>query len=220
MTPIARPQPVERTVAVGPSDPAAATLTVEDVWRDLAGPLHGFVHRRVADRDAVDDIVADVMLRIHTNLDRLDDHEKVTAWVYRIARNAITDHYRRTARHASAGELTDDAPSGGSDADAWVEDQDLVMRDVAAVLRPLVQHLPVDDRRAIELTDLGDLTQADAARLEGVSVSGMKSRVQRARRRLAALLHQHCEITLDATGMPADCRPRSDGCGCDLSPEV
>ena len=97
-----------------PSDPPAAALTVEDVWRDFAGPLHGFVHRRVADRHAVDDIVSDVMLRIHTHIDGLDDHEKVTAWVFRIARNAITDHYRRTARRPDApSALTDDTPAAG-----------------------------------------------------------------------------------------------------------
>lgn len=205
---------------MAPSEPPAAALTVEDVWRDFAGPLHGFVHHRVADRDAVDDIVGDVMLRIHTHLDRLDDHEKVTAWVYRIARNAITDHYRRTARRPDRpSDLADDAPASEPSADGWLEDQDLVVRELAVVLRPLVDHLPDDYRRAIELTDLGGMTQADAARLEHVSVSGMKSRVQRGRRQLVALLHQHCEITVDAAGMPANCTPRADGCGCNVSPD-
>ena len=201
-------------------DPTVAALSVEDVWRDFAGPLHGFVHHRVADRHAVDDIVAEVMLRIHTHLDGLDDHEKVTAWVYRVARNAITDHYRRTARRPDTpSDLTDEAPAGGSNADGWLEDQELVVRELAAVLRPLVDHLADDYRRAIELTDLGGMTQAEAARLENVSVSGMKSRVQRGRRQLVALLHQHCEITVDAAGMPANCTPRADGCGCNLTPD-
>lgn len=206
------------------SGPTVAVLTVEDVWRDFAGPLHGFVHRRVADRYAVDDIVADVMLRIHTHLDGLDDHEQVTAWVFRIARNAVTDHYRRTARRhdtlSGPGVLGDDAPAAESDADAWLDDQSVVARELSAVLRPLVAQLPDDYRRALELTDLGGMTQADAARLEHVSASGMKSRVQRGRRLLLALLHQHCEITLDATGVPADCNPRGDGCSCNLTPET
>jgi RNA polymerase sigma-70 factor, ECF subfamily len=213
-------EPAERSVALAPSDPTVATLSVEDVWRDFAGPLHGFVHRRVADRHAVDDIVADVMLRIHTHLDGLDDHEKVTAWVFRIARNAITDHYRRTARRPDTPSDVPDGPvDHDSQADGWVEDQEVVIRELSVMLSPLVEQLPDDYRRAIELTDLGGMTQADAARLEHVSVSGMKSRVQRGRRQLAALLHQHCEITLDATGLPADCIPRADGCGCNFSPE-
>lgn len=195
-------------------------MSTEDVWRDLAGPLHRFVHRRVADRHAVDDIVADVMLRTHTHLDTLDDHEQVTAWVFRITRNAVVDHYRRTARvHDTLSDLEDDAPAAESDADAWLDDQTVVARELSVMLRPLVAQLPGDYRRALELTDLGGMTQADAARLEHVSLSGMKSRAQRGRRLLLALLRQQCEITLDATGVPADCTPRGDGCGCNLSPE-
>lgn len=203
---------------MSPSDPPVTALTVEDVWRDFAGPLHGFVHRRVADRHVVDDIVAEVMLRIHDNLDRLDDHEKVTAWVFRIARNVITDHYRRTARRRETPTDQPDArPDDSGRPDAWIDDQDVVVRELSAVLRPLVERLPDDYRRALELVDLGGMTQAEAARLEHVSLSGMKSRVQRGRRQLMALLHQHCEISFDATGMPANCTPRADGCGCNFT---
>jgi RNA polymerase sigma-70 factor (ECF subfamily) len=221
MTTITGTEPADRSVALDSSEPTVATLTIEDVWRDFAGPLHGFVHRRVADRHAVDDIVAEVMLRIHTHLDRLDDHEKVTAWVFRIARNAITDHYRRTARRPDApSDLPEGHPDGDGDVDQWVDDQDLVIRELSVVLRPLVDQLPDDYRRALELTDLGGMSQAEAARIEQVSVSGMKSRVQRGRRLLVARLHQHCEITFDSRGMPADCTPRADGCGCDFAPET
>jgi RNA polymerase sigma-70 factor, ECF subfamily len=200
---------------------AAAALTAEDVWRDFGEPLQGFVRRRIADPHAADDVLGDVMLRIHQHIGHLDDREKVTAWVFRIARNAVTDHYRRAGRRA---ERLDDtatraAADDGSGPDGWVEDQRAVMAELAVMMRPLVEQLPRDYRRALELTDLGDHTQADAARAEGVSLSGMKSRVQRGRRQLAVLLAQHCEITLDATGLPADCAPRNDAaCGCELRP--
>ena len=62
-------------------------------------------------------------------------------------------------------------------------------------------------RRAVEMIDLDGLAQADAARREGVSVSGMKSRVQRGRRRLAELLGQCCSLTLDTRGVPMDYAP-------------
>ncbi|MEU7812108.1 sigma factor-like helix-turn-helix DNA-binding protein [Pseudonocardia sp. NPDC049154] len=79
-------------------------------------------------------------------------------------------------------------------------------------MRPLLERLPPEQRRALELSDLDGLSQSDAARREGVSVSGMKSRVQRGRRRLAELLDRCCRLTLDARGVPmdydqpADCR--------------
>jgi RNA polymerase sigma-70 factor (ECF subfamily) len=62
------------------------------------------------------------------------------------------------------------------------------------------------------MIDLEGLPQASAAQIEGVSLSGMKSRVQRGRRRLAELLEQCCTLTLDARGVPMD-YARTSGCG-------
>ena len=68
------------------------------------------------------------------------------------------------------------------------------------------------------MIDLEGMPQANAARREGVSVSGMKSRVQRGRRGLAQLLDECCALTLDARGLPMDytptTRPSSGSCGC------
>ena len=67
------------------------------------------------------------------------------------------------------------------------------------------------------MIDLDGLPQAGAARREGLSLSGMKSRVQRGRRRLAELLEQCCALTLDARGVPMDYEPTAGcerGCGC------
>jgi RNA polymerase sigma-70 factor (ECF subfamily) len=182
-------------------------LGVEEIWAEVGGSLQQFVRRRVSDPHEAEDIVAEVLLRIHQHLGELNDRERVTAWVFRIARNAITDHYRRTGRRIEtpAPEVEPDAARG---ADAWVEDQKAVFADLASCIRPLVDALPRDYRRALELTDLEGRTQAEAARIEGVSVSGMKSRVQRGRRQFAALVRTCCEITTDARGEVVDFRPR------------
>jgi RNA polymerase sigma-70 factor (ECF subfamily) len=153
------------------------------------------------------------MLRIHQNLGSLDDHERLTAWVFRIARNAITDHYRRTARRREvvAAEPEPDAEAG---ADAWLDDQAATLSELASCIRPLVDALPCDYRRALLLTDLEGHSQVDAARIEGISVSGMKSRVQRGRRQFATLVKQCCDVTTDSRGQLVDFELRPDGCGC------
>ena len=90
-----------------------------------------------------------------------------------------------------------------------------MLDELAHCLRPLLLGLPAEQRRAVEMIDLDGLPQAEAARREGVSLSGMKSRVQRGRRRLAQLLDSCCALTLDARGLPMDYTPSSgcDGCG-------
>jgi RNA polymerase sigma-70 factor (ECF subfamily) len=189
------------------------TLDLESIWSEVGTSMQRFVRRRVSDRDDADDVVAEVMLRIHQNLASLDDRERLTAWVFRIARNAITDHYRRTARRREvvASEPALDPDAG---ADAWLDDQAATLFELAACIRPLVNALPVDYRRALVLTDLEGHSQADAARMEGISLSGMKSRVQRGRRQFGALVRQCCDVTTDSRGELLDFQPRADGCGC------
>jgi RNA polymerase sigma-70 factor, ECF subfamily len=191
--------------------------TAELVWRQFGEELQTFVRRRIADQDRADDVVASVLLRVHQNLHTVKDQGRLAAWVYRIARNAITDEYRRRGQRP---EPLDDheqsvEPEGG--ADLWIDDQAAVLAELAACMRPLLEQLPDEFRRALGLVELEGVTQTEAARREGISVSGMKSRVQRARRHLAGLLQQCCELTLDARGLPLDYRSDANcacACGC------
>jgi RNA polymerase sigma-70 factor (ECF subfamily) len=212
-----------------PSPPASVCTTVgipmtldrntdratdlESIWSEVGASIERFVRRRINDPHQADDVVAEVMLRIHQNLGALDDQERVTAWVFRITRNAITDHYRRTGRRREvlAAEIERAADAG---ADAWLDDQEATLSELAACIRPLVDALPSDYRRALELTDFEGRTQADAAHIEGISLSGMKSRVQRGRRQFATLVKQCCDVTTDSRGELVDFRLRPDGCGC------
>jgi RNA polymerase sigma-70 factor (ECF subfamily) len=63
-----------------------------------------------------------------------------------------------------------------------------------------VARLPEAYRHAITLVELQDLTQAEAARIAGVSLSGMKSRVQRGRRLLRDMFEECCSLKVDARG--------------------
>lgn len=186
---------------------------VEVIWAEVGTSLERFVRRHVADPHHAEDVVADVLVRIHQHLGAVDDQERVTAWVWRITRNAIIDHYRRTARRREGLGLDDELP-GEAGADVWIDDQAAVVSDLAACIRPLIDTLPPDYRRALELTDIEGRTQAEAARIEQISVSGMKSRVQRGRRLFAAVVRTCCEVTTDARGELVDFQLRVDGQGC------
>jgi RNA polymerase sigma-70 factor (ECF subfamily) len=190
----------------------ATAPTVEDVWVEFGAGLRAFVGRRVADPHQAEDLVAEIVVKVHRHLDTLDDQERLTAWVFRIARNVIKDHYKVSGRRREVLDAEPDEVPSGSTADEWVDDQDAVLAELAVCLRPLLLELPGDYRRALELTDLGGLSQAEAAELEHVSLSGMKSRVQRGRRQLGVVLRQCCTPTLDSRGVPVDFRPRPDIC--------
>ena len=81
-------------------------------------------------------------------------------------------------------------------------------------LTPLLAMVPDSYRSALELTDLGGLTQDQAAAQLGLSSSGMKSRVQRGRRMLRDGVGKWCRIELDARGARADATTRDDSGAC------
>src|SRR3989337_2190000 len=84
------------TMTLGPD--ANRRIDLETIWAEVGASMERFVRRRIGDPYQADDVVSDVMLRIHQHLSSLDDQERLTAWVFRIARNAITDHYSRVRR--------------------------------------------------------------------------------------------------------------------------
>jgi RNA polymerase sigma-70 factor (ECF subfamily) len=77
-----------------------------------------------------------------------------------------------------------------------------------------VENVPDDYRSAVTLVDLDNRTHHAAAEVTGISTSGMKSRVQRGRKRLAALLQDCCAIETSATGSITDFTPHSGPCSC------
>jgi RNA polymerase sigma-70 factor (ECF subfamily) len=182
----------------------------EQMWREMLPQLRSFVRRRIANPDRADDLVAEILLRIQQNIKSLDDQERLPNWVFRIARNAIIDEYRRAGRNREQLTATlQDEPAQM----AAAEDDPGAVRELSACLRPMLDGLPTDQRDALQMIDLDGMTQADAAEHAGISLSGMKSRVQRGRRRLAELLGQCCNLTLDGRGVPMEYEPPS-GCGC------
>jgi RNA polymerase sigma-70 factor (ECF subfamily) len=81
---------------------------------------------------------------------------------------------------------------------------------------PMIKQLPPPYGEAITLTDIEGLKQADAARRAGVSLSGLKSRVQRGRQQLRAVLEECCRVELDRRGSIAGYSSRtSKPCGCE-----
>jgi RNA polymerase sigma-70 factor (ECF subfamily) len=180
--------------------------SLRDAWQALSDRLGAFIARRLPAQD-VDDVLQDVLLRIHRNVGRLDDEDQFGPWAYSIARNAVTDHFRKRVRDAVDVETVADPTAATND------DDEPPLLDCVA---PFVAQLPSPYREAITLVELQGLTQTDAAEISGVSLSGMKSRVQRGRRMLRAMFEDCCALTLDGRGKVIDADRRA-GPGCDES---
>ena len=160
-------------------------------WQDVAAQLRPFLVRRV-DAAELDDVLQDVLVRVQRGLPGLRDEERFTSWLFQIARSSIAEHRRTRARHP----LTDAPDDAEVVAEPNDDDRDAA-RALACCVSIFVARLPSPYREAITLVELEGLTAREAAEMVGVSVSGMKSRVQRGRAQLRQLF-EACEIALDA----------------------
>jgi len=171
---------------------------------ELEARLRPFVARRVSASD-VDDVLQDVFLRMQRGLGNLREEDRFGPWLYQVARSAIAERRRDLARHPLADGPAPEEAAPPPDA----EEEGAVERDLALYVAPFIAMLPSPYREALTLTELQGMTQKEAAEMLGISLSGAKSRVQRGRERLRALLEDCCEIALDARGLVIACEPRA-----------
>lgn len=170
--------------------------------------LRPFVARRVAAAD-VDDVMQDIFIRMQRGLAGLRDDQRLASWLFQIARSAIADHGRMRARHPLADAAAGEEPLFANDDDD--NDRDAA-RALSGCVSLFVAQLSSPYREAITLVELEGMTARAAADMVGISVSGMKSRVQRGRQQLRHIFDQCCEIALDARGKVTDFVPRQQPC--------
>lgn len=194
------------------------TLAASDLpWQELHSNLRVFIARRVRNQADVDDLVQRVLLQIVKSLDTLRHAERLHAWVYRTARHVIVDYYRAAGsrRELAAGDASDLEAADAAPAVSFDDDEGAALRELATCLAPMLRQLSPAYRDAIRTVDLEGSTQHDAAERAGVSLSGMKSRVQRGRQQLRAVLEACCRVDLDQAGAISSYTPRDPGaCGC------
>ena len=176
--------------------------TVEQAWMTFHTPLLQFVRRRVADKASAEDILQDVFLKAHTHIDTLSDTAKLQSWLYQLTRNAVIDHYRRTRVTVT---ISEDVPAFAQ------EDENDAVAQLTPAVKAMVAALPDIYHEALRLTEYEGLTQKELAERLGISVSGAKSRVQRARQMLRQMLLDCCHFELDRRNAIISYQPR---CAC------
>lgn len=183
----------------------------EQIWEELGMKIKSFIQKRVNDEQLAEDLVQETFVRIHKKLDNLDEMQRITSWVFQIARNLIIDHYRAKARDASA--IADDI-------EASANEEENINELVIGWLPAMIAQLPDSYREAVELYELKETPQQEIADKLGISLSGAKSRVQRGRAKLKELLFDCCSFEMDRRGnlisyrQNKDCENCGDDCNC------
>jgi RNA polymerase sigma-70 factor (ECF subfamily) len=154
--------------------------------------LRAFAVSLCGNVDRADDLVQDTIMRAWANLDRFERGTNLHAWLFTILRNLFHSEYRKRRREIEDGEGSYAAKLKSlPDQHAQLDFEDF---------RSALAKVPPDQREALLLVGAHGMSYEEAARVCGVAVGTMKSRVNRARNKLANLLHLYdqTEIGPDA----------------------
>ncbi len=165
--------------------------------------LLAFVRARLDDPALAEDVLHDALLRAVRAAPDLRDDERMTAWLYRIVRNAVTDTYRRRAAQARRADAF---------AREWDEAEPMTPDDEAracACLAALVPTLAPGYAAVVEADLAGEPADALAARL-GVTRGALKVRRHRAHRQLRERLDQTCRTCAAHGCVDCTCLPSHD----------
>jgi RNA polymerase sigma-70 factor (ECF subfamily) len=162
----------------------SSTDAFDTLWTQTHSCLCWFIFSRVGSEEDAEDILQDVFLRVYRQLGTVRDPQRLESWLYQIARNRIIDHYRSRRQWV---DLTENLVA---DADSTKETSEEPSEDLLPYVCEVIEGLPEPDREALLQADYQGMAQQDLACQLGISLSGAKSRVQRARQKVKkALLH-------------------------------
>lgn len=180
------------------------------IWVELKTNLHRFITRRANNEADADDILQEVFIKIHSNIGRLRDTTKVHSWVYQITRNSIIDYYRSRRSDLSL----DASPEAFDISREELPDAEAEREEIMECLRPMVARLPDEYQKALVMSDVQGITQAKVAGELNLSVSGAKSRVQRARGKMKDMLLDCCHFQFDRLGRAVAMDSKDCGTSC------
>lgn len=176
----------------------------ESIWEEFSGRMRAFIARRVDNEADAEDILQEVFLKVHEHLGAVKRADRIVPWLFQITRNCIIDYYRSPRRKQESpleiGSDGDVAQRKDRHVRETAADPKKALKELSSCITPLIQKLPPEYREALSLVALQGVPQNVTAKQLGLSVSGMKSRVQRGREKLKALLGRCCHVQMDRRG--------------------
>jgi RNA polymerase sigma-70 factor (ECF subfamily) len=179
-------------------------------------PIYRYVLGIVRDPAAAEDVTQETLLRAHRKLGSLEDVDRLSAWLYRIASNICRDRFRAAAYRHRPGSLGSEAedPTDASPADVADDttprlDKALEQREMSGCVQGYLTGLSDPYRAVIVLHDVAGLTNPEIAQMLGTSLATVKIRLHRARSKLRAALAEACSFSTDERGVLV-CDPKSE----------
>jgi len=154
-------------------DPAA----FGQLYERYVHPIYRYVYSRVESTHEAEDITSQTFMAAYEALERYRERGQFSAWLFRIARSKLNDHFRRSRREVGlevAGEVLEREDALGT----------LIRAEELTRIRSVISHLDEDEQELIRLRYVADLSFAEIADLLGRREDAVKKSVYRLLARL------------------------------------
>ena len=186
------------------SDLDGAQMDFWKIYDEYYNPVRKFILTYVRDEWVADDLIQDTFLRVQKNLGTVRESNKIRSWIFRIAYNLCHDHFRQSKRSSLNGRLIQaEIPTFK---EALVQ-KELEQNQMGQCVQDKMDLLPKDYRTVLILSDIMALSQKEIAEILSISVSNVKVRIHRARKKMRAILEEHCSLGLDERSVLV-CEPK------------
>jgi RNA polymerase sigma-70 factor (ECF subfamily) len=153
-----------------------------------------FSHRILLSRGNRLILLQETLIRISRGLPGFAGRAELKTWVFAIATKVAADHFRQPANRVSIVDIAESPEPPDSEQSV---DQRLVVDEMNACVRQVIDSLPEDYRAALILHELEGLTAAQTAEICGCALPTAKIRIHRARVRLSEALRRECQFHRD-----------------------
>ncbi len=165
-------------------------MKIEDIWLEYRAALKRFLHSKISNETDVEDLLQDILIKTHHNLNAVKTQKSVKSWLFQIANNTIIDYYRKNGRV----QITNI-----EDPILFEEPQENKV-DLSNCISPFINALPDEHASLLTAIDINNQSQKQYAEQLGVSYSTLKSRVQKSRGLLKQVFDDCCHFKIDKFG--------------------
>ena len=172
---------------------------VEQIKGQYDKQLAELICRKVNHHDCCHDILQEVYLKMIQHIDKIEKADNVVPYIKRLASNTVTDYYR--ARKNTETFMKEEDIVSTSE----IESTDRTYALAGSFFMEMIEALPAIYKYALVKTELEGISQKQLATDLGISYSGLKSRVQRAKEMLRQSILDCCDYKFDAYGNVISC---------------
>ncbi len=172
----------------------AAAPSFDAVAREVAASMLRFLERYVGNRAVAEELLQETLIRMDKGLPSFAGRSSVKTWAFAIASRVAADYLRHPDRRTRIVPL--DAIEEPVDPGRGMDER-LMVDEMNACIRGVIDSLPESFRAALILHDLEGLSAEQTAEVCECSVATAKIRIHRARQRLKEALAGQCEFYRD-----------------------